>query len=148
MIMSQVLEWQVIKLVGSRYEHQMTDRTHFRHGENPSSLRIGDEKVPIKVPRVRNMETKKCSSPELWNKIRSGIKPDIHQMYAVLNGISTRNYKDSVHTTLDGFGLSRNEVSENFIEYSEDLLQEFNERKWTENTYTALFIDGIDLGGQ
>ncbi len=83
-----------------------------------------------------------------WSKIKSGIKPDITQMYTVLNGIGTRNYKDSVRTTLDGFGISRDEINEYFKEYSEELIKEFKERKWTKNTYVALLIDGIDLGGQ
>jgi hypothetical protein len=69
MLMEQLLAWHVNFLVGERYEHQWTERKYYRHGENPSSLRVGSEKVRIKVPRIRNIDTEECSIPPIWSKV-------------------------------------------------------------------------------
>ena len=53
---SEELQRAVIELAGPRYERKESDQPLRRWGSQPGSVYLGDQKLPVEVPRVRNVD--------------------------------------------------------------------------------------------
>ena len=49
----RMLEEEVEQLAGQRHARKTEDDRHYRHGHNPGSVRLGGQRHPVRVPRVR-----------------------------------------------------------------------------------------------
>ena len=49
----RMLEEEVEQLAGQRHARKTEDDRHCRHGHNPGSVRLGGQRHPVRVPRVR-----------------------------------------------------------------------------------------------
>lgn len=137
------LQEEVNKLVGSRYERG--DGYNRRWGENPGSVYLGGNKVPIKVPRVRDLKTEKEIPLESYKKLQ---KPTIikEQVYKnVISGLSARDYEKVVGMLPETFGFSKSSVSQRFKAVSGKKLKEIMERDLGKEDIVAVFLDGKSL---
>ncbi len=50
---SRMLEEEVEELAGRRHARKGDDESGYRHGHNPGSVRLGGQRHPVRVPRVR-----------------------------------------------------------------------------------------------
>jgi putative transposase len=140
MLINQILDDEVTSLTGDRYKH---DRNHYnRWGYNPGSVRIGDEKLRVDVPRIYDTRAKENKSLELYKQLKEIPTVDDKLLKRVLSGISTGDYRSVIQNLVDSFGLSRSSVSNRFIEVSADKLEEFTKRDLGRHNFIALFIDG------
>jgi len=65
MFVGELLEEEVEEEAGKRYSHDDSRLSLYsRWGTTPGSVRIGEEKGPITVPRMRDIETEETFSPE------------------------------------------------------------------------------------
>jgi hypothetical protein len=53
-----------------------------------------------------------------------------------------------VKTARAGFGVKKSSVSKNFVQASAEQLQKFDQRRFDEVTFAAIFIDGVAFGGE
>ena len=51
-----LLQQEVTQLAGARYARKDADTSCRRWGEQPGSVYLADQKIPLEVPRVRDME--------------------------------------------------------------------------------------------
>jgi hypothetical protein len=49
----------VVELAGARYQRKDSEQPHRRWGSQPGSVFLGDQKLPVTVPRVRKVENRK-----------------------------------------------------------------------------------------
>jgi len=139
MHVQELLDREVLALAGpSRAREDGLPGT--RYGSNPGSVRMGGQRVPIRVPRVRGE----------WGEIPlrsyqafhgSGVTDD-RLLKRVLYGISCRNYATAAEEIPGALGLSSSSVSRAFVEASAAKLKEFQERDLSKDRYVALFLDG------
>ena len=54
---AEELERAVAELAGPRYQRKAADQPHGRWGAQCGSVYLGDQKHPVEVPRVRNVDT-------------------------------------------------------------------------------------------
>ena len=76
----RVLDEEVERLAGPRHARKGEGEVIYRHGSNPGSVRLGGQRHPVRVPRVRGLEGEARlesyerlhwgSSPELCVKVR------------------------------------------------------------------------------
>ena len=52
----RVLDEEVERLAGPRHARKGEGEVIFRHGSNPGSVRLGGQRHPVRVPRVRGLE--------------------------------------------------------------------------------------------
>lgn len=72
LLASQILEDEVKEKAGERYNREKPSEGRYsRWGSNPGSVRIGEEKVKIKVPRIHDNQSLITESPESYQKLRS-----------------------------------------------------------------------------
>src|SRR5690606_15630463 len=144
----EILEDEVGSLCGARYSRDKPlDGRYRRWGHNPGSIRIGAERVPIEVPRVRDVEAEQERSLESYQQMKAPIEMDQRLEEAILLGLSQRDYGRVAGAFLDGFGLSQSSVSRVFQERSRTALEAFEARELSEEDFVALWIDGKYLAG-
>jgi len=143
---NELLEEEVEEKAGPRYSHD--DARFSRWGSNPGSVRIGEEKVPIMVPRMIDTETEKTCSPERYHQMKE-LPPMTGQMQeAILLGLSQGDYERVASRFVGGFGLSQSAVSEQFIERSAKALEEFETRSLEDLDLVALIMDAKHVAGK
>jgi len=143
MAVAQTLEAEVTALAGERYRREGGRPDVVRHGSNPSSVRLGGQRVPIRVPRVRNV-AQGCEVPlALLTTLRgaAGVV-DETLLRRVLYGISCRNYEAAAEAVPGAIGLSASTVSRQFIKASAAKLRELQERDLSDLDIVAMFLDG------
>lgn len=143
LLANQMLEDEVKEKAGLRYEREKPSSGRYsRWGSNPGSIRVGEEKVKIKVPRMLDNQKKATESPDSYQKLRSIELPSESLMKRIILGLSQHDYQEVVKMGVESFGLSQSTVSKAFIEESTKALEEFEKRDLGLYDFIALVIDG------
>ena len=143
LLSNQILEDEVKEKAGERYcREKPSEGRYSRWGSNPGSVRIGEEKVKIKVPRIHDNQSLITESPESYQKLRSIELPSESLMKKIILGLSQHDYQEVVKMGIESFGLSQSTVSKAFIEESTKALEEFEKRDLGLYDFIALVIDG------
>ena len=109
----RMLEEEVEQLAGQRHARKTEDDRHYRHGHNPGSVRLGGQRHPVRVPRVRGPagESRLAAYEQLHG---SPGEMDEGLFRKVLLGISCRDYEAAVEAVPGAIGLSKSTVSREF----------------------------------
>lgn len=145
---NQLFEDIVRQLTGPRYQHDEDGKRYYRHGFNPGSIKLNDQKLPVQIPRIREASSGKCVTIPEFSMLKKIEEPGEEIMNRVLHGISTRDYKSVTAHLTESLGLSSSQISREFIEQSESAVKEFCERTFEDHTFSALFIDGKSLSSE
>ena len=137
-----LLQEEVTRLAGPRYDRKGADQAGRRWGRQPGSVYLADQKLPIQVPRVRNVETQTEESLAAYQALQVPRQIDEGLLLRVLKGLSTRQYAACAEAVPPAFGLSPSTVSRRFIQATARKLQHFQERSLDDYDLVALFIDG------
>jgi len=149
LLVHEILEEDVLDHAGDRYSRDKPfEGRYSRYGFNSGSVRIGQEKVPISVPRLIDKHTGETFAPETYQAMHELPVIDDRLSEAILLGLSTADYGRVVGAFTDGFGLSQSSVSRAFVERSAKALAEFEQRSLAEHDFVALLIDGKHLARQ
>jgi len=63
-----------------------------------------------------------------------------------MKGVSTRNYKTVVPDMAETVGVSKSQISREFIEASSQEFQAFCERNFKDKDILVIYLDGIRFG--
>jgi|TARA_B100000315_G_scaffold49633_1_gene44206 transposase-like protein len=137
---------QVEELTGAWYSRKK-DAIR-RWGSQKGSVFLGDQKVPIQVPRVRNVQADQEVPLSSYKALQRPRNLDEGLLLRVLKGISCRNYEACAEKLPEAFGLSSSNVSRRFIQVSAHKLRAFQERSLEDLDLVALVIDGKTFGKQ
>jgi transposase-like protein len=141
MHVSDVLEDEVKSLAGERYARKTGGEPGRRYGTNGGSVRLGGQRIGIRVPRVRSRRGEiPLRSYQLLHE--GGGQVNEKLLRRVLYGISCRNYEKAAESIPGAIGLSSSSVSRGFVEASAARLREFNERDLSGEDIVAIFLDG------
>jgi putative transposase len=134
------LQGEVQSLVGPRYERN--GGSFKRWGANPGSVFVGDQKLRVNVPRVRDLAEQREVQLKSYERLQQPGSVDEMAFSRVINGISQGRYERAVEHVPDTFGISKSSVSRKFIRASAERLQEFLSRDLSRHDIVAIFIDG------
>ena len=135
------LLWEVTGLVGGAH-YERTDRTLKRWGQNPGAVFVGDQKVKINVPRVRDVKRNREVPLKSYERLQNPAHVDEMALHRVINGISQGKYERAAEHIPETFGISKSSVSKKFIRASGRKLDEFMNRDLSGYDIVAIFIDG------
>jgi transposase-like protein len=135
-----VIEQEVAEIVGPRYQRLESPREVYRHGSNPGSVKLGGQKIPLAVPRVRAKG--KEISLESYQAFHQGADVDEYLLRHVIHGISCRNNASTVEKVPGAIGLSKSTVSKEFVQATQEQLKQFQERDLHNLDIIAIFPDG------
>jgi putative transposase len=142
-MINELLEEEVIERAGPRYCHQKPDNGRYsRWGYNPGSVKIGDKKLKIDVPRLFDNVDENNTPLQRYEEMKDLPEPTDQLIKGVLLGLSMRDYGSVIDHLGEGFGLSKSSISRSFIERTEEKLHEFETRPIAHHKIIAIFIDG------
>lgn len=140
MHVNELLAQEVTALAGERYARKEGATPARRHGSNPGTVGLAGHRVPIRVPRVRNV-----TGSEIPLRSYAALSGDraVHDLLLkrVLYGILS-NYEAAAESIPGAIGLSSSTVSRSFIQASAAMLREFQERDLSGEDVLALILDG------
>jgi len=135
------LQAEVRKLVGGdRYDRTGSGKK--RWGQNPGSVCLGDQKVKINVPRVRDVKAGEEVPLQSYERLQNPSHLDEVALSRVINGISQGKYERAAEQVPETFGIKKSTISRKFIRASAKRLEEFIHRDLSRHDIVAIFIDG------
>lgn len=142
-LINGILDEEVIVLAGERYKHSKPhDGRYTRWGYNPGSVKIGDERIRVNIPRVYDKTGQKNVSLSTYDQLKQIPEVRDQLLKGVIKGLSMGDYRQVIQNLHDSFGLSRSSISREFIEQSAEKLKAFEQRDLSSNEFVGLFIDG------
>lgn len=112
-----------------------------------SSIYIGDQKVKIHRPRLRDAETGEVDLKS-YKMMREHGQFSEEMLDKIMRGVSAQKYEETVLGTAASFGVSPSSVSRKMVELTANKLKEFQTRSLTEFKLFSLFLDTIHRGGE
>ena len=97
------LEKEVEGLCGSRYQH--SDHSASRWGKQNGSIVLGNQKIAIEKPRLRDTETKKEVEIPFYEKFQSPKVFDKTVFSSGVKKVSQREYKNGLPEIAESFGM-------------------------------------------
>jgi len=140
------LKAAVTELAGPRYQRGPEDRRYYRWGRENGSVYLADQKVAVRVPRVRDVHADREVRLPVYERLQEPRGGDAQLMGRVLRGLGCRNYQETAALVPEVFGLSASTVSRRFIRASAAKLQALMERDLSGHDLVALFLDGKSFG--
>lgn len=145
---AEELQNEVLRLTGEKNSRKGSKVPNRRWGHQQGSVYLSDQKVPISVPRVRDVEANAEVPLEVYHRFQRPRGMDDGLLLRVLKGLSSRNYEGCAEAVPEAFGLSSSTVSRRFIKASAAKLRQFQERSLAEFDLVALFLDGKTFADQ
>jgi transposase-like protein len=130
---------EVQGLVGPRYSRGGDLK---RWGKNNGSIYLGDQKVSLGVPRVRDVQGKKEVELKSYQGLQNSRIVDDVVLSRVIHGLSQGHYEKAALSVPETFGISKASISKKFVRSSAKKLQEFLERDLGSHDFVAVFLDG------
>ena len=145
---AEELQSDVTRLTGEKYSRKGTKNSNRRWGSQQGSVYLSDQKVPLSVPRGRDVAADAEVSLDVYHQFQSPRRMDEGLLLRMLKGISTRSYEACAETVPEAYGLSSSTVSSRFIKASAEKLRQFQERSLEDYDLVALFVDGKSFADQ
>ena len=112
-----------------------------RWGKQNGSVYLRDQKFPVVVPRVRNVDLNREVPLEAYRRLQTPFDDDSGALKRLLHGLSTHKYEENSALAAEAFGISASNLSKKFKRCSADKLKELQERSLKQYDIVAIFID-------
>ncbi|MCH7813698.1 MAG: transposase [Planctomycetes bacterium] len=143
---NELLQQEVVSLVGARYSRGGGEGDYARWGRQPGSVYLGDQKVAVTVPRVRDLGRGQEVTLASYQALGRPRRAEEAALLKVLKGLSCRDYEACVDPAAETFGLAASSLSRRFKRASAKKLAELTERDLSAYDLVALFLDGKTFG--
>lgn len=137
-----LLAEEVTQLAGPRYARTGGQPGLVRWSQQQGSVYLADQKLPLPVPRVRDLARNTEVPLTTYQQLREPRHGDLGLFRKVLLGLSCRDYQACAEAIPAAFGLSPSTVSRRFIRTSARKLQAFLTRPLDRYDIVALVLDG------
>jgi len=141
-LINELLEEEVFQKAGKWYGRKAEACNYCRWGSNPGSVKIGDRKLKVEVPRLMDKESGKSVPLQRYAQMKELDHPSEELQAKVIKGLSTRDYSDITDNLLDSFGLSKSSISDQAKQKMVENLRHFEHRDLSAYDITAIILDG------
>ena len=144
MLAEAIMDMEREERSGPEYKPLLTDV--YKWAYQAGSVYIGDQKVPVRHPRLRGPKGEIPLQSYTILKQPGTFSEELLQK--VLRGISLQKYKETVINTAHTLGVSPSTLSRHIVEITTQKLKEFKERDLSLITPFTIFIDTIHRAGE
>ncbi len=116
LVASSLVEDEVTRMCGRRHERQ-PHRTHTRYGHRLGTATLAGQRIAIARPRVRRTGGGEVPL-ETYARLQSPKAMPQAVLRRMARGVSTRDYANVIDLTRDGFGVTKSNVSRDFVRAS------------------------------
>lgn len=135
---SEELQYEVKRLAGEKYSRTGNNA---RWGRQNGSVYLRDQKFPIRVPRVRDVEAGEEVPLDAYQRLQRPFDDDGGAFRKLLHGLSTHKYQENSALAAEAFGISASNLSKKFKRGSADKLRELQTRSLAQDDFVVIFID-------
>ena len=136
---NELLQEEVTRLAGPKSKH---GKENTRWGSQWGSVFLGDQKIPVDIPRIRNKIRNEEVPLEGYAKLQQPYRADGQVFKKLLNGLSMHKYAESAEIVPEVFGLSASNMSKRFKTVTAAKLRQLMSRSLSQYDFVAIFIDG------
>lgn len=148
LLVNEILEEEVIALCGERYAHDKPhDGRYARYGTNPGSVRIGEHRLNVSVPRVLDQETKTMKTLESYTRLQDITLDEEYLLRGIMLGLSVRDFAE-LNSNPNARALKKSSIDAAFMERADERLRLFEARTFEKERFVGLFVDGKYLAGE
>jgi putative transposase len=118
------------------------------HGRQSGVVSLSERKLRIEKPRLRKKgkgSGKEVAIPAYDAMVMNG-RLGSRILEILMRGVSTRKYKEILPEMADTVGVSKSQISREFITAGEKDLKQLCERQFGDIDILAIYIDGIQFG--
>ena len=118
------------------------------YGRQQTTIPLSERKLRVEKPRLRRKgpgEDKEVAIPA-YEAMLGNSRLGRRILEILLHGISTRNYRKVLPQMAETVAVSKSNLSREFVEASEQTLQELCERRFEGKDLLIVYLDGIQFG--
>ena len=147
-----LLEAAATKLAGEWHQGKRPkeDPGIYRFGHQDGVVPLSDRRLRISKPRLRTRATPGSKSKEVaipaYEKMRSHPAVGAKMLSILSRGVSTRNYEGALRDMAGTVGVSKSNISREFIEKTEKAHDELMARKFDDVNILVIYLDGMIFG--
>lgn len=145
-----VLQMSAEQLAGPKQQGQRTDRDVAYHGTQQGRVALKERQLRVEKPRLRKKKRAQNESGEVEIPAYAALQKDARladrMLEIMMAGVSTRRYSEVLPEMAEQVGISKSQVSREFIEAGERLLKDLAERDFSETEILVVYIDGVQFG--
>jgi len=141
-----LLRQEVEMLAGEKYRRNRSLPGAVRWGRQRSSVYLADQKIGLRVPRVRDRLGNKEIPLKSLESLQIPRSTDEGLFLKILKGLSCRDYRECAEAMPRAFGLSASTVSRRYIRASAKKLKAFFSRRLEGYDFAVLILDGKRFG--
>ena len=118
------------------------------YGRQSTTVPLSNRKLRVDKPRLRRTGRGLGKEVEIpaYEAILENSQLASRILEILMMGVSTRNYQRILPEMAETVGVSKSNVSRQFIEASEQTLKALCERRFDEKDIVVIYIDGIQYG--
>jgi putative transposase len=135
------------QIAGQKQPGKLTDDIIW-HGRQNGVVSLSQRKLRIEKPRLRKKG--KGSGKEIdipaYQAMATNSRLGSRILEILMKGVSTRKYKDILPEMADTVGVSKSQISREFIDTSEKYLKQLCDRRFDDKNILVVYIDGIQFG--
>lgn len=139
MAVGRELEREVDSILEQAFDPEGPYAGAKRYGSNPGSVVLGNQKVPVRVPRIRGQRGE--ISLESYRMLHEEEVSD-SLFNSILGGLSCRDYEKTMDPEPGSISRSKSTISRKFAQRSGAQLKRLMERDLSGLDIIAIFIDG------
>jgi transposase-like protein len=139
-----ILEGSAAELAGARSPGKRSGEIRY-HGHQDGVVHLKERKLRVKKPRLRHKTDGEVEVPA-YESMRTRPRMAERMMRILIDGVSTRRYRNVIPQMAESVGVSKSAVSRANIEAGEKLLKELAERRFDELDILIIYLDAIVLG--
>jgi putative transposase len=142
-----VLTLSAQEVAGAKHPGKKTGDIRW-YGCQSTAVPLSDRKLRVDKPRLRRTGRGPGKEVEIpaYEAILENSQLAGRILEILMMGVSTRNYKRILPEMAETIGVSKSNVSREFIDASEQTLKALCERQFDEQDIVIVYIDGIQYG--
>lgn len=117
------------------------------HGWQPGVVSLAERKLRIEKPRLRRKG--KGAGTEVpipaYEAMAANGRITSRILEILMKGVSTRNYKEILPEIAETVGVSKSQISREFVAASEEQMKSLCERRFDDVDILAIYLDGIQF---
>jgi putative transposase len=153
-----ILQMSAAQIAGPKQQGKRAEREIAYHGKQAGRVALKERQLRVEKPRLRKKTSASSAAPrrgegepgEIEIPAYAAMQKDQRLADRMLDimmaGVSTRRYADVLPEMAAQVGVSKSQVSREFIDAGERLLKELAERNFSEKDLLVIYLDGVQFG--
>jgi len=139
-----VLQLSAMSVAGEKHQGRKGGPIGW-HGTQSGTVKLSERKVRVRKPRLRRKGQGEGAEVEIpaYEAINGGSRMGERILEILMRNVSTRSYRHVIPEMAETVGVSKSNVSRQFIEQSAKELERLRERRFDDIELLIIYLDGL-----